>query len=62
MGNMSYCRFENTYSALEDCYDSLLNEKGIDELSNNEKEFAIKLLKMCKNISEDFWLEIQNCE
>lgn len=53
MGNMSYCRFENTYSDLQDCYDAL-GEKSLDELSESEKKYAQRLIKMCKDIAADF--------
>ena len=60
MGNMSYCRFENTYHDLEDCYNSLNNEQSIDELSKSEKKYAIKLIKMCNDISEEYLEEIED--
>lgn len=53
MGNMSYCRFENTYRDLQDCYDTL-GEKSLDELSETEKKYAKKLIKMCRDIADDF--------
>jgi TfoX/Sxy family transcriptional regulator of competence genes len=53
MGNMSYCRFENTYEDLQDCYDAL-GEKSLDELSETEKKYAKKLIKMCRDIADDF--------
>ncbi len=53
MANMSYCRFENTYADLNDCY-SALGEIDIDDLSTSEKRYAKKLLKLCKDIIADF--------
>lgn len=53
MGNMSYCRFKNTYKDLQDCYDALA-EKDLDELYESEKKYAKKLIKMCRNIADDF--------
>lgn len=53
MGNMSYCRFENTCEDLQDCYDALA-EKDISELSKSEQIYAKKLIKMCRNIADDF--------
>jgi len=53
MANMSYCRFENTYQDLKDCLKSL-NQNDLEDLSNSEREFAIKLVKMCSFISQDF--------
>ena len=58
MGNMSYCRFENTYGDLQDCYDAL-GEKSLDELSETEKKYAIKLIKMCREIADDFLDEVE---
>ena len=29
MGNMSYCRFENTYRDLKECSNALENEGGV---------------------------------
>lgn len=53
MGNMSYCRFENTYGELQDCYGAL-GKKSLDELSKTEKKYAKKLIKMCRDIADDF--------
>ena len=53
MGNMSYCRFENTFEYLQDCYETLA-EKSLNELSETEKKYAIKLIKMCRDIADDF--------
>ena len=50
---MSYCRFENTYGDLQDCYDAL-GEKSLEELSETEKKYAKKLIKMCREIADDF--------
>jgi hypothetical protein len=57
MPNMSYCRFENTYFDLDDCYTALYYESW-DELSETEKKYAIKLIKICQKIAEDFADEI----
>lgn len=51
MANMSYCRFENTYKDLQDCYDAL---GGLDNLSGDEKMYALRLIGLCKNISDEF--------
>ena len=57
MGNMSYCRFENTYGDLQDCYNALGN-KSLDELSKTEKKYAKELIKMCRDIADDFLDEV----
>jgi hypothetical protein len=55
---MSYCRFENTFEDLEDCYDALINEGGIEgleeESSEYEKPYIKRLIELCKDISEEF--------
>jgi hypothetical protein len=61
MGNMGYCRFENTYHDLDDCYTSL-HEKSFDELSETEKKFALKLVRMCRDISEEFMDDVEEIE
>ena len=57
MGNMRYCRFENTYQDLKECYEALQNEgvKGIEEdASQYEKPYIKKLIELCKDIAEEF--------
>ena len=61
MANMSYCRFENTYQDLKDCLKSL-NENDLCDLSKSEREFAIKLVKMCSFISQDFLEDVMYYE
>ena len=49
MSNMSYCRFQNTSSDLEDCKDALdavINE-GIGKLSHEEVHAAKRLVQSC---------------
>lgn len=53
MGNMSYCRFENTLRDLRDCYKDL-SETDFYELSETEQEARNKLVALCKEISEQF--------
>ena len=43
---MSYCRFQNTLSNLEDCYNHLHDEN----LSSEEKECRDKLFELCAEI------------
>jgi hypothetical protein len=49
MANMSYCRFQNTYLDLMDCYDNL-NEF----LSDSEKRYRERLVELCQSIVEEF--------
>lgn len=56
--NMSYCRFENTYNGLEDCYDALEeNERNLGESENLYKKLLIDL---CKKIVEEFGSDYEN--
>lgn len=47
--NMSYCRFENTYNDLKDCYDNME-----DDLSKEESEYRESLISLCKDIYHEF--------
>jgi hypothetical protein len=46
MANMSYCRFENTYRALQDCLYAL-NNSGPEDLSDSELKFANMMMQTC---------------
>tara|TARA_B100001287_G_scaffold119509_1_gene100669 strand:- start:1728 stop:1919 length:192 start_codon:yes stop_codon:yes gene_type:complete len=52
MGNMSYCRFENTARDLQDCV-SAINRGEIVELNEYEVEGLRNILELCKEILED---------
>jgi len=59
MGNMSYCRFENTLGDLEDCYDAM-DEKA---LSEGETKARKRLIAMCVDIACDYGDEVgKPCE
>lgn len=47
---MSYCRFENTYKDLLDCYNNL-NDM---DLSESEAEYREQLVQMCNAIVEEY--------
>ena len=55
MGNMSYCRFENTLSDLQDCQ-SALNRiyDEVNEMSKYEKNAVVELVDLCKTISHEW--------
>jgi hypothetical protein len=55
MSNMSYCRFRNTETDLEDCYASM--ENG-DELSHEEAEARKRLIERCVDIALDYGHEV----
>lgn len=50
---MSYCRFENTFNDLRDC-SAALQENGLENLSDSEKEFAQRLIALCADIADDW--------
>ena len=53
MGNMSYCRFENTSKDLEDCIEALRNyEDECNNLSSYEVEALQDLIEQAKEIVE----------
>jgi hypothetical protein len=58
MPNMSYCKFENTYGDLADCYDDIWNK----DLSDTEKKYRKLLIQMCREISDEFPEELDTDE
>jgi hypothetical protein len=50
MPNMSYCRFENTYKDLLDCFRALRDLDELNDLSDSEKSYAERLIKLCEEI------------
>ena len=61
MSNMNYVMFENTHSDLIACYNQLQNI-DIEGLSDSEKTFAIALIKICQEISDDFMDDVERIE
>ena len=55
MGNMSYCRFENTAGDLQDCWD---NFDDVDELSEREAKARKRIVKLACEIAESYGEEI----
>ena len=51
MANMSYRRFENTYSDLADCVRALRNG---EEISEYEMYYAKEMRRLCERFIEDF--------
>ena len=49
MGNMGYCRFQNTLEDLQECYEHM-----DDEVGEEEKRARKQLIKQCKEIVDDF--------
>ena len=58
MSHMSYCQFENTAKDLKDCFDHRGDKS--EELSKSEEIARIKIIKLAKNIIENFGYEIRN--
>ena len=64
MGNMSYCRFENTLTDMRDCLHALENGLDVEELSDYEisalQDFADTARQIAKfesniyNVIEDY--------
>ena len=52
MGNMSYCRFQNTLKDLQDCFDAL-QEENLEDLSNEELRSAQEMLQLCEQFVEE---------
>ena len=64
MGNMSYCRFENTSRDLLDCLDAIQSGK-IDELDDYEQRGLRRILDIAKEIvgmEEDIEYTLENQE
>lgn len=53
MGNMSYCRFQNTLQYLRDCYENMDDT----DISDEEKSARLELLKLCDQIAGDYIVE-----
>lgn len=49
MGNMSYCRFENTLIDLRDCYEAMRD--GLS-LSKTEQRKFIQMVELCREITD----------
>ena len=56
MGNMGYCRFSNTLSDLQDCYENMDD----DDLSEGEEKARLRLIKLCRDIASDYEDELED--
>lgn len=55
MANMSYCRFQNTLADLRDCARALSEMGDYEkELSEAEGKAAKRLLKLCRDLADDY--------
>jgi hypothetical protein len=57
MANMSYCRFENTYRDLQDCYRNVNKS-----LSKDEAYYREKLLRLCEDILSEYDPQLEEDE
>lgn len=53
MGNMSYCRFENTAKDVQDCLDAIY-EGDLDDMSSYEIQGFLNFVSLCKEVSSMF--------
>jgi hypothetical protein len=53
MGNMSYCRFENTSNDMRDC-ENAINNGDLGDMSSYEIKGFVNFIKTCKRIAEQF--------
>lgn len=61
MANMSYCAFENTFRALEQCIQLLQNESELGKkLSRSEYAYAQKIMKQFAEYSESLQEVVEN--
>lgn len=49
MINMSYCQYENTYYALKE----IVERGDIEDMSEQEKRFKVRLQNLCRDIAEE---------
>jgi hypothetical protein len=52
--NMSYCRFQNTLTDLQDCYENIDDKPK----STEESKARIQLIRLCFDIAMDYSDEI----
>ena len=57
MANMSYCRFENTYRDLYDCYNNINGQ-----LSEREHRYRKQIVAMCQSIIDEYNASCQEDE
>lgn len=57
MSNMSYCRFINTLHDLNDCYENM-----DEELSEEEAKARKRLIRLCRDIADDYRWEVEGSE
>lgn len=53
MANMGYCRFQNTVTDLQDCYDALESGEA-DDLGDDEARARSRLIELCSTIHHEY--------
>lgn len=59
MANMSYCRFQNTLSDLQDCAEAIFQREPV---SGEERYARAKLIKECVAILQDLGVTVEDSE
>jgi len=57
MANMHYCRYENTYRNLRDCWEIVEGmdiERLKEELSKSEFNYLLNMIELCKEIAQNY--------
>ena len=52
MSNMTYCRFSNTRTDLQDCYEAWNDNE--DTLSPGERQARKRILALCQKIVDEY--------
>ena len=56
MSNMSYCRYQNVYQDLLECFyhfEECFYHFDEEPLSDSEASYKTRLIKLCKDIAEE---------
>lgn len=62
MGNMSYCRFENTHNDLLECIEGLENKgakRYIEETNPYERPYILALIELCRDFADQWEDEVR---
>ena len=49
MSNMSYCRFENTYHDLQDCFEFINEEAG----NERDERYRLRMIELIKEMYQE---------
>lgn len=62
MSNMSYCRFENTLTDLQDCEEALQELSSLAELNESESIYAKEFIITCARIARDYSFLVESSQ